>query len=151
TYRSPLITSVMTPERWQQIKELLHPALELGPDECVAFLDKACAGDPSLRVEVEAFIALQKEADNFLVSPVDEVAAHLLTDDQRDENENLVSDPLIGRTLGEFTIREKLGEGGFGVVYRAEQLTLGREAVVKVMHARHRGTRRMVERFMREA
>src|SRR5262249_23654761 len=64
---------------------------------------------------------------------------------------NQESDLLIGRTLGEFTIHEKLGEGGFGVVYRAEQLALAREAVVKVMHASHSGTRQVIERFMREA
>jgi serine/threonine protein kinase len=62
-----------------------------------------------------------------------------------------VSDPLIGRMLGEFIIREKLGEGGFGIVYRAEQLTLAREAVIKVLHAKHRSNRRVIERFMREA
>ena len=43
---------------------------------------------------------------------------------------------LDGRTLGEFTLREKIGEGGFAAVHRAEQTTLGREAVVKVLHTR---------------
>src|SRR5262249_34702312 len=63
----------------------------------------------------------------------------------------VIADPMIGRTLGDFVIREKLGEGGFGVVYRAEQLTLAREAVLKVLHAKHRANNEVIERFMREA
>src|SRR5262245_27830229 len=63
----------------------------------------------------------------------------------------VIADPIIGRTLGDFSIREKLGEGGFGFVYRAEQLTLSREAVVKVLHAKHRANEEVIERFMREA
>src|SRR5947207_15685715 len=56
---------------------------------------------------------------------------------------------LTGRTLGDFTIHDKIGEGGYGVVYRAEQRALGREAVVKVLHARHADG--MAGRFLREA
>ena len=44
---------------------------------------------------------------------------------------------VIGRTLGDFTVGGKIGEGGYGVVYRAEQRTLGRAAVIKVLRARH--------------
>ncbi|MEW6733363.1 MAG: protein kinase [Acidobacteriota bacterium] len=61
------------------------------------------------------------------------------------------SDPLIGRTLKEYVIREKLGEGGFGIVYRAEQSILSREAVIKVLHQKHWENRQIIDRFMREA
>ena len=44
---------------------------------------------------------------------------------------------LIGRTLGEFVIREPLSGGGFGEVFLAEQKTLGREAVIKVLREHH--------------
>ncbi|MFY9225675.1 MAG: SUMF1/EgtB/PvdO family nonheme iron enzyme [Blastocatellia bacterium] len=60
-------------------------------------------------------------------------------------------DPIIGRTLGDFLVKEKLGEGGFGAVYKADQITLGREAVVKILHTRHRTNPRIIERFKREA
>ncbi|TMQ14086.1 MAG: hypothetical protein E6J91_16360 [Deltaproteobacteria bacterium] len=58
---------------------------------------------------------------------------------------------LCGRTLGEFVLRERIGEGGFGAVYRCEQPLLGREAVVKVLHQRLRRNDIVLQRFMREA
>jgi len=61
------------------------------------------------------------------------------------------SDPLIGRRLGDFVVLAKLGEGGFGKVYRAEQPVLEREAVIKVLHGRHNENAVLIKRFMREA
>src|SRR6185436_8163859 len=58
---------------------------------------------------------------------------------------------LTGRTLGDFTIHDRIGEGGYGVVYRATQRTLGREAVVKVLHTRHGAGDAVVQLFLREA
>ncbi len=60
-------------------------------------------------------------------------------------------DPLVGRTIGEFVVREKLGEGGFGAVYRAEQPRLGREAVLKFLHASIGVDQDARQRFLREA
>jgi WD40 repeat protein/serine/threonine protein kinase len=59
--------------------------------------------------------------------------------------------PLAGRTLGDFVIGEKLGEGGFGSVYQAHQVTLDRPAVVKILHTRLIATGAATERFLREA
>nr|HEX4314830.1 protein kinase [Kofleriaceae bacterium] len=58
---------------------------------------------------------------------------------------------LIGRTLGKFEIVDKLGRGGSGDVYRAEQVGLGRSVVVKVLRREHAATVNRVERFLREA
>jgi WD40 repeat protein/serine/threonine protein kinase len=57
----------------------------------------------------------------------------------------------VGRSFGEFIVREPLSSGGFGLVFRAEQPLLGREAVIKVLHARLRGSEAVVQRFLREA
>ena len=61
------------------------------------------------------------------------------------------SEQLTGRTLGDFVVRHRIGEGGFGEVYRAEQPALGREAVIKVLHNRHRSSKTVIQRFLREA
>jgi WD40 repeat protein/serine/threonine protein kinase len=58
---------------------------------------------------------------------------------------------LESRTLGDFVIREEIGRGGFGMVYRAEQTSLGREAVIKLLRAPLRQAADMSERFLREA
>ena len=62
-----------------------------------------------------------------------------------------VRDELSGRTLGEFVLRERIGEGGFGAVYRCEQPLLGREAVIKVLHTSLRNSEVVLQRFTREA
>ncbi|HUS67062.1 MAG TPA: serine/threonine-protein kinase, partial [Kofleriaceae bacterium] len=61
------------------------------------------------------------------------------------------TDPLVGRTLGEFTVRERIGEGGFGAVYRADQPRLAREAVIKTLHRHLSRSPDVVARFEREA
>ena len=58
---------------------------------------------------------------------------------------------LIGRTLGEFVVREPLSSGGFGLVFRAEQPGLGRQAVIKVLHTDLLQRATIVQRFLREA
>src|SRR3954464_1016540 len=60
-------------------------------------------------------------------------------------------DELVGRALGEFVLRERIGEGGFGAVYRAIQPALDREAVIKVLHAKLHTSKAASERFLREA
>jgi serine/threonine-protein kinase len=58
---------------------------------------------------------------------------------------------LSGRTFGGFVLREKIGEGAFGVVYCCEQPLLGREAVVKVLHPKLHKDDVSMQRFLREA
>ncbi len=58
---------------------------------------------------------------------------------------------LVGRQLGEFILRKKIGEGGCAVVYRSAQPALKRDVVVKVLHARRRRNDTAQERFFREA
>jgi hypothetical protein len=52
----------MTPERWQQIRDVLEEAQELEPVQRSAFLDRACLSDQSLRREVEVLLASSDDA-----------------------------------------------------------------------------------------
>ncbi len=58
---------------------------------------------------------------------------------------------LSGRMLGEFVLREPIAEGGYAVVYRAEQPVLKRDVVVKVLRARRQRNDATLDRFLREA
>lgn len=61
-------------------------------------------------------------------------------------------DPLVGRIFGgRFALKERLGEGGMGAVYRAEQLSVGREVALKVLHPSFAARPDAAQRFAREA
>jgi WD40 repeat protein/serine/threonine protein kinase len=60
-------------------------------------------------------------------------------------------DVLVGRSLGEFVLRQRIGQGGFGAVYRASQPALDREAVIKVLRPELHASASATERFLREA
>ena len=68
----------MTPDRWRQIEQLYHAALERDASEQAAFLKEACGSDEALQREVESLLAQQETAKGFLESPALEVAAQVL-------------------------------------------------------------------------
>ena len=66
--------------------------------------------------------------------------------------EAAAEDPFIGQTpLGQYRITRKIGEGGFGAVYLADQLGVGRKAVIKILHQKLVDSDVFVKRFEREA
>ena len=48
---------MLTPERWQKVRDILEQALELAPEKRSRFLDVACSSNPSLRSEVQSLLS----------------------------------------------------------------------------------------------
>ncbi|OJT27406.1 hypothetical protein BO221_05385 [Archangium sp. Cb G35] len=65
--------------------------------------------------------------------------------------QTVLSDPLIGAQLGEYVVRERIGEGGMGIVYRGEQPLIGKQVAVKVLRAEVGERSQHVERLLAEA
>ena len=131
----------MTPERWQQIKALLESALERNPGERNAFLNDACAGDTALRSEVEALLDSHARSGDFMESPAYAVMAGSLTD----------TDLIPGSAIGPYEVINRLGAGGMGDIYLAQDTRLGRKVVLKALPTAFTKDSERVRRFQLEA
>ncbi|HEX2656933.1 MAG TPA: protein kinase [Polyangia bacterium] len=80
-------------------------------------------------------------------------AASVTTTRLERKSENTGSrDDMVGRTLNKrYQVGEKVGEGGFGAVFRGKQLATGREVALKILHPYNLGDPTIVARFRREA
>jgi serine/threonine protein kinase/Tfp pilus assembly protein PilF len=124
----------MTPERWEQIRDVLEKALELAPGERSAFLNRACSSDQSLRQEVETLLASSDDVrSSFLHSSTPRVTL------------------TSGTKLGDYEVKSLLGSGGMGEVYRARDSRLGRDVAIKVLPSSLSADSDRLRRFEQEA
>jgi len=134
------------PVRYRRIKEVLAEALELPPADRPAFLSAACGDDRELRAEVESLLEYHAE-DNFL----EPLLAGVASGQPEQEIEQAASDPLVGTTVGPYRVLDRLGAGGMGVVYLAEDTRLERRVALKFLRPDRSVGEEAKARFIREA
>ncbi|MEY4387401.1 MAG: hypothetical protein RLY20_2684 [Verrucomicrobiota bacterium] len=134
-------------------KALFETARNLtDPAAAAAYLTKACGGDETLRARVEALLQVQQSAEKFFSSPV-----NIALPDEADapsetppEAGDASQEELPNRRIGRYKLLQRLGEGGCGVVYMAEQEEPVRRRVALKVIRLGMDTERVVARFEAE-
>ncbi len=133
----------MTPERYNLVNQLFHEALERAGDDRAEFLKGACDGDESLRLAVERMLVSREQAGSFLDAPAFDADFNTLI--------QKLSGSLIGCDIGHYRILSKIGEGGMGEVFLAQDTRLERRVALKLLPAEFTSDRDRVRRFEQEA
>lgn len=121
---------------------LFQAANQLTGPARAAFLAQACADDAALRQRLEALLAAHEASVGVLGDESVQTITLALPEP--------VPDETVGMTLGRYKLREKLGEGGCGTVYVAEQTEPVRRRVALKVIKMGMDTREVIARFEAE-
>src|SRR5262245_29437777 len=132
----------MTPERWQQLKQIFQSALERDPSERSAFLHQACAGDAELLSEVEAHISSHNQAVDSIEIIAAEAATKMLSAEQSS---------IEGKQIGHYQVLSRIGRGGMGEVFLAQDTRLNRKVALKLLRGDVTKDEDRLRRFRQEA
>src|SRR5664279_1912911 len=141
----------MNPDRWEKIESIFQKALDADSGHRARVLEASCAGDESLRQEVESLLAQHDKAEEFIERPAFASPADgPLSPWPRSIDSNSIGIPA-GTMIGHYRIVGKIGSGGMGVVYEAEELKLRRHVALKFLPEDIAGHPQALQRFRLEA
>jgi len=152
-------------EQWRRIEVVLDAALELSPEEIPSYLDRACAGEPELREQVEVLLEADARAGSFLSVPAAgelvAAASHEASAVETIPVSKFKTIPISKSTeppdspppdrLGRYSVLGEMGRGGMGVVHLGRDETLGRTVAIKRLPERFVRDAERLGRFLREA
>jgi len=127
----------------QQLEELFHEALELGPQERADFIARVRDSNPELVAAVESLIAAHERPTGFIDSPAYEAHAESIANKQ--------PALMAGQVVGHYQIIVPLGKGGMGEVYLASDANLDRKVALKLLPAGLTYNKDRLRRFIQEA
>jgi hypothetical protein len=120
----------MSDVRWERIKDLLHRAMQLNPDQRVRFLDETCPSSDPCRAEVDSLLAADEDARSSFLQSAGPMSGFELAL----ELEGALEPGELFE--GRFRLIERLGEGGMGQVWLAEQIVpVRRQVALKLIKA----------------
>jgi serine/threonine protein kinase/WD40 repeat protein len=136
----------------KELDSIYFAALELPLAERPVYLAQACQGDLSLRARVEQMLAVTVEADAFVAEKPEGGDAQTVRKPWQTLKDSLAgkTGESVGQTLGRYKLLEKIGEGGCGVVYVAEQTEPVRRRVALKVIKLGMDTKQVVARFEAE-
>jgi serine/threonine protein kinase/tetratricopeptide (TPR) repeat protein len=122
----------MSAHDWKEVEELLHQAMALAPEQRAEFLEGACGSDAELRAELNSLLMVGENlSDGFLKSPLRGVLGQEIG--EIDSATVLAAGQIFAQR---FELIRKLGEGGMGQVWLAEQVSpVRRQVAVKLIKA----------------
>ena len=137
----------MDPDRWRKVESIFHEALDAGDSGRAGVLEQSCAGDEALRREVESLLAQHVKGGSFIETPAFAIP---LASVPASESDKPISD-LAKTVIGHYRVLNRIGSGGMGVVYEAEDLKLRRHVALKFLTEDIAKNPQWLERFRLEA
>jgi serine/threonine protein kinase len=134
--------------KWNRAKQVFHEALEKTAAERTRFVAAACADDPDVRAQVDALLAAHVEAGEFLALTTGAGAALAAVAAAGGASIGWPEGP--GSWIGPYKLLQLIGEGGFGVVYMAEQEEPIRRRVALKIIKPGMDTKQVIARFESE-